>query len=67
MSTPLLTPAEWSLRWQSLRDHLTTERALYHEGGCDLADEGKDSGRPFGRVAAYDETLAEMTRLEGEQ
>ena len=53
-------------RWAELRAAVKRDRDTYYDLATDLADEGKDAGRTFGRVGTLDEVLALMARLAPE-
>lgn len=66
MAAPLLTPREWSERWQALKDYLGQEidsDDKVHR--CFLAEGDLAGAAPFGGLlAANRNTLGKMAELE---
>lgn len=50
--------------WAALRADIKCDRDTYYEQATDLADEGKDAERQFGRVDALDAVLGWMDEAE---
>ena len=64
MAAPLLTPAEWSERWQALKDHLKQEidaDARIFDG---MPHDTPGRGGIGGLLSANRNTLAKMRDLE---
>jgi hypothetical protein len=50
-----------------LRDEIRRLRAAADDYAADLMDEGKDAERAYGRVEAYDQVLARLSRMEADR